>query len=228
MKIWVAVIFAALLATSCATQSGLGRATTLAPGVSQFTPAVEFSLVSVKNEASQATTAPWMLLGVGFHRGITERIELGARAWGFGWPNYLTTAGICFDSKFQVYKGARWHVALAPSLKYHAVTLAAAPWHIFGLEIPVLLGLNLGKHQLVAGVRVTDTFLTGVGTNPINAAWVGAHMAVSFRLPKAVELMPELGILYSPVPFNGETKDASRNGASIIHFGIGVNIESSR
>jgi hypothetical protein len=222
--LWVAGV--ALCA--CATQTGLGRATTLAPGVAQFTPALELSLVSVKNESSQGTSAPWVLLGVGYHRGVSERVQLGARIWGFGWPNYLTTLGVAFDAKFQLYRGEKWHVALAPSLKYHAVALADSPWNIFALEIPLLLGFNFGKHQLVFGLRATDTFLTGRGTNAINALWVGAHMGVSWRVHRSAELMPEIGLLYSPVPFNGETADANRNGASIIHVGLGVSIENTR
>jgi hypothetical protein len=37
--------FVVLVSTGCASQTGLGRATTLAPGVFQITPAVEGSLV---------------------------------------------------------------------------------------------------------------------------------------------------------------------------------------
>ncbi len=216
----------ALVASGCASQSGLGRATTLAPGVSQFTPGVEGTLVSVRTAENTNVPAPWLLLGLGYRHGVTEWLELGGRVWGFGWPHYLTSVGVALDAKLQLYKGTRWHIALAPSVKYHAVALGDSPWNIGVLELPVLFGLNFGLHQLVLGVRVTDTLLTGLGTNPVNSVWVGTHVGVSFRAGRRVELMPELGILYSPVPFNGETADASRTGASVIYLGFSISIAS--
>jgi hypothetical protein len=216
-----------LLGSGCASQAGLGRATTLAPGVYQFTPTVEATLVSVKNDATATTTAPWLTLGVGYHRGVTDRLELGARAWAFGLTNYLTTAGLALDGKVQLLRGVAWHVAVAPSVKYHAVALADSPWHVVAVEVPVLFGLNLGPHQLVLGVRVVDQLLTGKGTNPVNTAWVGAHVGVALRVHRSAELMPELGLLYSPVRFNGETRDEQRTGASVLHLAVSVAIESS-
>jgi hypothetical protein len=217
-----------LVGGGCASQSGLGRATTLAPGVFQFTPTVEATLVSVKNDATSTTTAPWLTLGVGYHRGVTPFLELGARAWAFGLTNYLTTAGLAFDAKVQLFKGRVWHIAVAPSLKYHAVALADSPWHVVALEAPVLFGLNLGQHQMVLGVRVVDQLLTGAGTNPVNTVWAGAHVGISLRVHRSAELMPEVGLLYSPVRFNGETRDEQRTGASVIHVGLSLSIESKR
>jgi hypothetical protein len=219
-----ALLIAGLVASGCASQTGLGRATTLAPGVSQFTPFVEGSLVSVRTDSSQATTAPWLLPGLGYRRGVTSWLDVGVRAWAFGLPNYLTAIGLAVDGKVQLFRGGRWHIALAPSVKYHAVALADAPWHLGFVELPVLFGLNLGPHQLVLGVRLTDTLLTGAGTNPVNTVWVGTHVGFSVRVRK-VELMPELGILYSPVSFNGETRDETRTGASVLHLGFSVSIE---
>ncbi len=221
------VLAVLLLGPGCASQAGLGRATTLSPGVYQFTPTVEATLVSVKNDATSTTTAPWLTPGVGYHRGVTDRLELGARAWAFGLTNYLTTAGLALDGKFQLFKGVAWHIAVALSLKYHAVALADSPWHIVAVEVPVLFGLNLGPHQLVLGMRVVDQLLTGQGTNPVNTAWVGAHLGVAIRVHPSAELMPELGVLYSPVRFNGETRDEQRTGASVLHLGLSVAIESS-
>jgi hypothetical protein len=40
--------------------------------------------------------------------------------------------------------------------------------------------------------------------------------------------MPEVGILYSPVSFNGETRDETRTGASVLHVGLSVSIEGGR
>jgi hypothetical protein len=216
-----------LLASGCASQTGLGRATTLAPGVFQLTPALEGTFVSAKNSESGHTTAPWLLLGLGYRHGVTEWLELGGRVWGFGLPNYFTTAGVALDAKVQLYRGSRWHIATAPSVKYHAIALGASPWNIGMIELPVLFGFNFAQHQLVLGVRVMDALLTGLGTNPVNTFWVGTHVGVSFRAGR-VEVMPELGVLYSPIPLNGETADSRRLGSSILHLGLGISIESSR
>lgn len=214
-----------LLASGCASQTGLGRATTLGPGVFQFTPALEGTFVSAKNSETGHTTAPWLLLGLGYRHGVTEWLDVGGRVWGFGLPNYFTTAGVALDAKVQLYKGPRWHIAAAPSVKYHAIALGASPWNIGMIELPVLFGFNFLKHQLVLGVRVTDALLTGLGTNPVNTLWVGTHVGLSLRAGR-VEVMPELGFLYSPIPLNGETADSKRLGSSVLHLGLAISIES--
>jgi hypothetical protein len=219
--------FVVLVSTGCASQTGLGRATTLAPGVFQITPAVEGSLVSVRTDSSQTTTAPWLFPGLGYRQGVTSWLDLGLRVWAFGVPNYLTAVGVAVDGKVQLFRSNRWHIALAPSVKYHVVALADAPWHLGFIELPALFGLNLGPHQIVFGLRVTDALVTGAGTNPVNTFWVGTHVGVSFRV-KRVEVMPEVGILYSPVSFNGETRDENRTGASVLHVGLSVSIEGGR
>ena len=213
-----------LLLCGCASQTGLGRATTLAPGVFQFTPAVEGTLISVKNEETGSTTAPWLLFGLGYRQGVTEWLELGGRVWGFGLPHYFTSAGVALDAKVQLYRGKKWHIALAPSVKYQGVAVGDSPWNIGMIELPALFGFNFGNHQLVLGLRVMDALMTGLGTNPVNTFWVGTHVAVSFRAGRRVELMPELGVIYSPVALNGETADSRRKGASVLHLGLGISI----
>lgn len=214
-----------VMMTGCASQSGLGRASTLAPGRAQLSPLAELSFVSARFEANQPSTAPWVLLGLGYRRGVTEKLELGVRAWGFGWPQYFTTVGLGFDAKVQVFQASGWHVAVAPSGRYHVIALGNAPWHVFGLELPLLIGKDLGPHQLVFGVKLADFLLTGAGTNAINSVWAGAHVGVAFKLTRSIEFMPEVGVLWSPVPFNGETADPQRNGASVLNLGVSVSAD---
>lgn len=219
------VVLTALL-VSCASQSGLGRAKTLAPGRAQVTPLAELSFVSAKFEAEKASTAPWLLLGVGYRRGLTERLELGVRGWGFGWPGSFTTTGAAADLKVQLLDAGEWHLAMVASVRYHLIELGTAPWHVVGAEAPVLLGKDVGPHQLILGLKVSDHALFGPGTNPINSVWVGAQAGLAIEVRPGVEVTPEMGLIYSPVPFNGETRDPRRLGASVLTLGLSVSVDS--
>src|SRR5262249_37863287 len=116
-----------------------------------------------------------------------------------------------------------WDVAVGLSPSYHFGSQGDQPFHLFGFTVPLLIGKNFGRHQLVMGLRVADYVLSSYGQRTVNTVWFGTSLGFSWRV-KGVELFPEVAFMYSPVKFNGERPDEKRNGVAYVSFGFSMPI----
>jgi hypothetical protein len=163
---------AALLASlgfGCASQIGMGRATTLEPGHTSIQSSLELDVAAPKIRAEgRAAPAPWAHIGLGVHHGVARGVELGGRAWYFGAPGHLSF-GAAFDTKVQMFRTERGlTVSAVASLGYHQAQLGFTPWHSFTGFVPILIGQDFGKHQLVFGPRAGLTLWTAEGQNRLS------------------------------------------------------------
>lgn len=215
----------AAVSLGCASQVGLGRATTLAPGGTRIGIAVEGSLISPKLTPEDHIPLPWIQAVGGVHRGVTDTIELGARVWGLHVPNVLTTIGGAVDGKVQILRAPEGKrgpdVATGLSLTYHQPRLGNEPFHVFGAAVPVLAGWNFGKHQLIVGPRVADFILTSYGQDTINSFYFGASAGFALRLRETFDLFPELVGMYSLTSFGGEGSADPRVGVALLQLAVG-------
>lgn len=221
---WSLGVCATLLATQagCASQVGFGRASTLPKGASQISGNMQVDLITPKMlDGGKGFTVPWAHVGIGYRRGVADRVELGGRAWFFGLPaNH--SLGAALDGKVQLLRGAEGkgiHVGTGLSLGYHQAQLGGTPWHSFTAWAPLLFGQDFGPHQFVLGPRGGASLWTGEGQNPVWVPWIGASTGVSLRPVKHTEIMPEIVLVYSPMRFNGEV-DNAQVGAWLMTFGL--------
>jgi hypothetical protein len=223
------LVLLAPLSVACASQAGFGRATTLAPGTNQASIAVEASLLAPKLTPESAVPLPWLQVGLGYKRGITERVEIGGRVYGSYFRNVLATFGLAVDTKVQIYRHepdkGRLSVAAAGSFGYHQTWFGGSPWHAFGGTLPVLFGIDAGKHQFVLGPRFADYVFTAYGQNAVNTFWLGASAGFAGRIRERGEIFPELVLMWSPVSFNGETDNESRVGVTFIELAVSGSLD---
>lgn len=220
-----AVAVAAL--AGCGSQLGMGRARTLDRHKLVVGASGELDVATAARGVEQVIPVPWAEVGVGAHYGVHDRVELGARVWGFGIPTLTTTFGGAVDTKIGFYKPrpdeSRWNVAAGLSLGYQQILYANAPEHVFGGTIPVLFGYDFGPHELVFGPRVATFVSTSYGQETVTTVWPGANVGVAIALGPKLELFPEMVLLYSPVELNGETDDDERSGIGVLQLGLGAN-----
>lgn len=214
-----------LLSSACAHQFG-GRATVLEEGKAVLTPSAELDIISVRG-SEESTNIPWVQGGMAYHHGIGHRTELGLRVFGFGIPGYAGQFGVAADSKFQLFRSDDrewgWDLSVGLSPSWHVGVQGDQPFHLFGFTVPLLVGKNFGRHQLVMGLKVADYILTSYGQRTLNTVWAGATIGFSLRV-KRIELFPEVAFMYSPVKFNGERPDEKRSGVVYVSFGLSVPI----
>lgn len=206
--------------TGCASQIGMGRATTLEPGHTSIQSSLQVDVAAPKIRAEgRAAPAPWAHVGFGVHHGVARNLELGGRAWYFGRPGELSFGG-ALDAKVQMFRTASgFTFSGAASLGYHQAQIGFAPWHSFTGFIPILMGQDFGKHQLVLGPRVGMTLWAGEGQNTIELPWAGGSVGFSFGTNVQSFIMPELVVVYSPVSLNGMV-DSEKYGAWGVQLGL--------
>jgi hypothetical protein len=190
------VIPIALLLGGCMSFSTLGRARVVEQGRTQVYGAPEAFVVAT---ASGASVRPTAELGVRY--GATRDVELGAR---------VTTAGLTLGTRVQLERSPDPHdgvdVLIAPALAYTVQDKLA-------LEVPVLVGINLGEHQLVLAPRLVYQMRLGVpfAPGPVSFLYAGLSVGVAIRLDDHVALMPEvaaLGQLYADAGYASNLLDA--------------------
>jgi hypothetical protein len=225
----IAIALLAIVATGCGSQLGFGRARTLDAGKTEIGAGGEFDFASAGQGTDATLPVPWAHATIRAHHGVHDRVELGARAWGFGFPKAAATFGFAADAKIGVYKPtpdeSKWNVATGLSASYHQILFAGAPNHVFGVMIPVLFGYQIRRHELVFGPRVADFVSTSYGQETIHSVWPGASLGFAFSATERVEIFPEMVIMHSPLDLNGEAEEEDRRGITLVQLGTGVNLK---
>jgi len=187
------------LLSGCYSFSNLGRARTLDQGRVEVWGAPEAIVVATDTGASVRPIGE-----VGVRYGITDDVEFDAR---------ITTLGVTVGPRLQLHRspdpGSGFDVALAPSLAYTYPERLA-------LELPLVVGLNLGEHQLVLAPRVAYQVRLDVPNvpGPVSFVYVGGALGLALRLTPNLTLMPE-------VAMNTEVY-ADRGFSSNVSGGVGL------
>ncbi len=219
-----------LLLLACAAGLDLGRATTLEPGVSRIGTGTELQLLRIDQRPGEATfPAPWIQVTAGWHLGLPKDWEVGARAWGMAIPYTVSSVGLAVDAKHLVHRSggkAGPHIAVGASAWWHAPSLGGAWWHVGGLTLPVFLGYDIKRSQLVLTPRVVAALESSYGQAPVSMFALGAGVAWDLAVGKRLHVTPEVAWTWSPLGFDGEVQTADRTGARNFETGIGISWET--
>ena len=176
--LWTAI--AALALSGCYSFSTLGRARTIDKGHFQVFAAPEAFVVA---SGSGGNVRPIAEAGVRY--GLTDNIELGGR---------LTTVGLTLGPRIQLRRSPHptsgLDIAVAPAVAYTYPDKLA-------LEAPVLLGLNLDRHQLVLAPRLVYQMRLDVPGQdvPVSFLYAGASFGAALRVTESVTVLPEIALL---------------------------------
>ncbi|HSN98794.1 MAG TPA: hypothetical protein VLS89_10935 [Candidatus Nanopelagicales bacterium] len=224
---FAAFVALAALSLGCASQIGMGRARTLDKGKHRIGFSAEADFLTPEAWKESGATLPWAQVGLGYHRGLSDRVEVGARLWGFTIPTAFTTLGGAADLKVAVLRPEEGrgdlNIAAALSLSYHNASYGGQPYHVFGGTLPVLFGVKLGRHELVLGPRVANYTISAYGMNTVNAFYMGGSLGFAARYRETFDFFPEAVAMWSPISLNGEEEVESRVGVGMFQLGFGFN-----
>lgn len=222
----LSLIPALLLLAGCPSFSTMGTARTLPKGSTQFWVAPE--VVTVRdfgvNTGSPKSSASLVQVEAGVRYGITDSVELDAKAW---------ELGLSLGAKFQLFRSGSpdsgIDIAIDPAVAYlsyadtdgnsgsNNTSAGTATFYL-----PVLLGVNVGGgSQIVLAPKVVDQvfFASGSSTYP-NLLWAGGSLGFAWKLSDSFRLMPEVSAVY-PVSFTHGTADLTFKGV-MIQSGLGL------
>lgn len=209
---------------ACGAAMDLGRATTLDPGDWRWSAGSEIAVLRADLRDDTAVPLPWIQFETGAHTGVTERLEVGGRIWGFGLQDYLRSAGAAVDTKVQLHRSTRRgipHVATGLSLGLQVPELGGTPWFVTSATVPLFVGFDVQKaNQIVISPRASAHLLTAEGQRALFTPGVGVGAGWIIRMGKA-ELAPELVWTYVPVGWDGTVHAPERTGAHSFQMGVG-------
>jgi hypothetical protein len=148
---------------------------------------------------------------VGVRYGLTDRIDVGAR---------LFVPGLGVDARFALLRAPSLRsgveLTLAPSVLYTpdlSNGLQSVGKGIGLVQLPLLVGVNLGGSQLVLGPRVGFLFDGTGSTTARQLPLAGTSLGCAFPIGNWFRLTPEVSVLQPfGYPFGGQM---------MVHGGIG-------
>lgn len=210
----------AALSAGCFSGAGLGRATTLAPGQTRASGWLEASALTA--QLGGPITLPWGFVGAGIHHGVHPRVEVGGRFTG-GWLPWVDGASLTGDVKVQLRRRpAGLDLAAVQSVGWRLARYGGAPWHALDVLTALLLGYNLGPHQLVASIRGGYQLFGGRGQEPVHVAHFDRSLGLAARLSPRWEIVPEVLVSWTPTRFNGESPGDDRVGTGMLQLALGL------
>lgn len=208
-------LFALLFTGGCATVGTMQTADTVGRGAFQL--GVEPGAWGVSTQGVGVTVPQ---IGVSFRYGATDTIDLGAR---------LGTSGLEVLSKFQLTDPAQENfvVSIAPSAGGFTLGAGGASTTFFSFQVPVLLGIGVGPHQVVLGpkLREQSVFATLDGDSVVaHEIGIGSSLGLAIRLGDVVTLLPEVAFVAPIATFasSGGRSDSGTGGGLYSQYTFGL------
>ena len=213
VRLAIGMALAAFAGAGCATVGTFETASTLGKG--QFEVGASSSVVSM--DAGDDYSFPYPLLDMVGRYGVSDRVDISVG---------LGTAGTSVGTKVQLTspENALAHVSVAPRLTYAPFLASVAQ-----VDVPVLIGIPLAKHELVFAAKVHD-YSVFAGDSSVSVWSAGGSAAFSFQLGKYVRVMPEYALLVpvygSAAAFDEEASGELDSGVTLSQFTLGLNFGS--
>jgi hypothetical protein len=201
-------------AAGCASYTTFKVARTLPPGRSELVVATQLQGAAT----TDGRAAPIPELVVGVRRGVAPRLELGGTATLLPLGAYITAASVEGSAKRQLWDSAsgRWSLAVGAGLAYRFTRSSDAVFEAVHAAMPLMLGLNLGRHQLVLSPAVGVQRWYGTGARPVTLPFAGASLGFVWQVSRRVALLPEA--TWADTPARNFMTSSSR----LFHVGVAV------
>jgi hypothetical protein len=157
-------------------------------------------------------------VAVGARHGLTDRVELGGKLTTLPLGRRVTTAALEGQVKVQLRRRPEGtlEIALGPAGGFRWVGSSGASMQVSYVTLPLMLGWNVGRHQIVVTPEAGLQLWTSAGASEVWAPVTGLTLGFVWRLGERFTLVPEATAYRSPVAL-----DYSR-GTMMLHLGIGM------
>jgi hypothetical protein len=208
------VVVASLAGGACTAMSTIKTADTVPAGKNQFVGALEAN-GGAPIELPVKPLLPEFVFGV--RRGLTDRLDVGAKLTTLPLGHRITTAGLEGQVKVQLRRvpGSRYKLALGPAVGFRWISSAGAAMQVSYLTIPFITGIDVGRHQIVVAPEAGVQLWTSAGANEVWAPMLGMSLGFVWRISSHFALVPEVAAYRSTVKIDYS------EGSQMFHLGIG-------
>jgi hypothetical protein len=195
--------------------STIKTATTLPPGQNQIIAALEGN-GGAPIELPVKPLLPELV--VGLRRGLTERVDAGIKLTTLPLGRFVFTAGVEGQVRYQLRRrpDSRLVLAIGPAAGFRWVGSSGAAMQVSYATVPLLVGIDVGRHQIVVAPEAGLQLWTSAGSNEVWVPTTGLSLGFVWRLGARFALVPEVAAYRAHVEI-----DHSR-GTTMIHVGLGM------
>jgi hypothetical protein len=207
----------ALLALTACGAGSTYRTTRLAPaGHTEWLFGAQVSgagTVGLDEGGGKGGVAPLPELALAARHGLDERFEVQANATLL--PTAIAQTGsLELAGKARLAERGRWSLAVGSGLGYRITQAGGAIIEDIYASVPLIGGIELGRHQLVLSIDAGYHRLYSSGARPVNAPYIGESIGFRWQIGRTWALLPEIGGAWTPTP-NFMTEDSR-----LFHVGI--------
>ncbi len=169
--------------------------------------------VGVDEGGGNGGALPLPELALAARRGLDERFELQANATLLA-VKPAQTGSLELAAKARIAESGRWSRAVGAGAGYRITQAGGAVIEDIFATIPLIGGVELGRHQLVFSIDGGYHRLYSSGARPINVPFIGESIGFRWQIGRTWALLPELGGGWTPTS-NFMTEDSR-----LFHVGI--------
>lgn len=159
--------------------------------------------------------APLPEVAVAARRGLAERYEVQLN--GTILPlKQLTTGSLEVAGKVRLVESGRWSLAAGAAAGYRLAESGGAIIEGYQLSAPLILGVELGKHQLVYSLAGGYQRYFSSGAQPVSIPFLGNSLGFLWQFGKRVALLSEAGVAKTP------TENFMSKTSELFHLGFAV------
>ncbi|MCE9577091.1 MAG: hypothetical protein K8W52_28345 [Deltaproteobacteria bacterium] len=188
-----ALIVVAALAAGCGAYTSYKQTRLTPRGHTDYLFAAELQGASTGMDG-----APMPEIAVGARRRVHDRIDVGATGTILPLGEAITSASAEVSGKLALGRHGRWSAALGTGVGYRVTTSSGAVFEGVHAAVPVILGVDLGRHQLVLSPTVGYERLWSSGARPVSLPFAGYSLGFRWQLARRWALLPEATVGYTP------------------------------
>jgi len=161
----------------------------------------------------QHKVAPLPEFAVAARRAVHERVELQANATLLP-IKQAPTGSIELAGKLRVGASGRWSLAVGAGAGYRLAESGGAMIEGAFVSVPIIGGIDLGRHQLVFSIAGGYQRWYSSGARPVSVPFIGDSIGFLWQIGRNWALLPEAGTAWT------STKNFMTDDSRLFHVGI--------
>ena len=158
--------------------------------------------------------APMPELVVGARRRVHERADVGLTGTLLPLGEVITTASLEASTRVVALRRGRYTVAAGLGAGYRITTSSGAIVEGVHVAAPLIVGIDLGRHQLVLSPTAGYQRHWSTGARPVGIPFAGYALGFRWQVTRRWALLPEAGWAASPA------RNFMSDDSRLFHLGV--------
>jgi hypothetical protein len=143
--------------------------------------------------------APMPELAIAARRGVAGRYEVQANGTLFPVARAVT-GSLELAGKVRLVARGRWSLAAGAGVGYRIAESSGAIIEAAYGSVPLIGGVDLGRHQLVVGITGGYQRWYSSGAAPVSVPFLGQSIGFLWQVGERWAVLPEVGTAWTPTP----------------------------